>query len=238
MRLAFLAAAWQGRVLIRLESSVPPESLLLLVGGSFSPGLALHLRRLSMFPAVLAVILLLGVWRANSVSGPIPLLGSQVLAAQDEAKVVLEGQISGDPEFSGRRVEFTLDLSTADLGSGPVPAEISAAVYANPPDDLIALRSSPYFDYGDQVSLAGTLRRPEPFGGFDYPAYLAGQGITGIMMAESATVTGEKGGWREWPYALPGRLSESIEATIPYPQSALGQALLLGRGGGLPPEMV
>ena len=33
-------------------------------------------------------------------------------------------------------------------------------------------------------------------------------------------------------------MSESIEDTIPYPQSALGQALLLGRRGNLPPEMV
>ena len=150
----------------------------------------------------------------------------------------LEGRISGDPEFSGRRVEFTLDLSAADLGFGSVPAENKVLVYADPPDDLVARRSPPYFDYGDQVSVTGTLRRPEPFGGFDYPAYLARQGITGIMSADSATVTEEKGGWREWPYALRGRLSESIEASIPYPQSALGQALLLGRRGDLPPEMV
>ena len=238
MRLAFLAAAWLGGVLIGLESLMSLAPLLLLIGGSFPLGLALYLRRLSVFPAVLAVILLLGVWRADSVSGPLPLLGPEVLTSQDAAKVRLEGRISGDPEFSGRRVEFTLDLSAADLGFGSVPAENKVLVYADPPDDLVARRSPPYFDYGDQVSVTGTLRRPEPFGGFDYPAYLARQGITGIMSADSATVTEEKGGWREWPYALRGRLSESIEASIPYPQSALGQALLLGRRGDLPPEMV
>ena len=53
-----------------------------------------------------------------------------MLAAQDEAKVVLEGRISGDPEFSGRRVELTSDLLAANLGSGSVPAEISVLVYA------------------------------------------------------------------------------------------------------------
>lgn len=233
MRLAFLAAAWLGGVLIGLESSMPLAPLFLLIGGSFSFGLALCLRRLSVFPAVLAVILLLGVWRADSVSGPLPLLTSQ-----EAAKIVLTGRIISDPEFSGRRVEFTLDLSAVDLGAGPVPAENRVLVYANPSDDLVARRSPPYFDYGDQLSITGTLRRPEPFGGFDYPAYLAGQGIIGIMLADSATVTGEKGGWREWPYALRGRLSESIEATIPFPQSALGKALLLGQRGGLPPEMV
>ena len=110
--------------------------------------------------------------------------------------------------------------------------------YARPSDDLVARRSPPYFDYGDLVTVSGTLRRPEPFGGFDYPAYLAAQGIAGIMSADSAEIAGESGGWRKWPYSLRGRLSESIEDTIPYPQSALGQALLLGLRGDLPPEMV
>ena len=219
--------------MIGLESLVPPVPLLLLMGGSFSLGLALYLGRLAVFPAVLAVILLLGVWRADSVSVPLPLLTSQ-----DAAKVGLEGRINDDPELSGRRVEFTLEVSAADLGSGPVPVENRVLVYADPPDDLVARRTPPYFDYGDQVSVAGALRRPEPIGDFDYPAYLASQGITEIMLTDSAIVTGAKGGWREWPYAMRGRLSESIEATIPYPQSALGQALLLGRRGDLPPEMV
>lgn len=233
MRLAFLAAAWLGGVLIGLEIQMPPAPLLLLLGGSISMGLALGLRRLSVFPAVLAVMLLLGAWRADS--GSAPLLP---LASQGTAKVAVEGRISGDPEFSGGRVKFTLDLSAADLGSGLVPVANRILVYAHPPDDLVARRSPPYFEYGDLVNITGALRRPEPFGGFDYPAYLASQGMTGIMLADSATVTGATGGWREWPYALRGRLSESIEATIPYPQSALGQALLLGLRGDLPPEMV
>lgn len=88
------------------------------------------------------------------------------------------------------------------------------------------------------VTVTGTLRRPEPFGGFDYPAYLASQGISGIVSTDHSVVVGESGSWREWPYSLRGRLSESIEDTIPYPESALGQALLLGLRGDLPPEMV
>ena len=233
-----MAAAWLGGVLIGLETRTPPAPLFLLLGGSVSMGLALYLRRLPVFPAVLGVLLILGVWRADSVSDPLPLPASQGLTTQGAAKVVLEGRISGDPEFSGKRVEFTLDLSAIDFGAGVVAAENRVLVYADPPDDLVARRDPPYFDYGDLVTIAGTLRRPEPFGGFDYPAYLASQGITGIVSADSSAVTGETGGWREWPYSVRGRLSESIEDTIPYPQSALGQALLLGLRGGLPPEMV
>jgi len=232
MKLAFVAAAWLGGVLIGPETRTTLVPVLLLLCGSVSMGLALHLSRLPVFPAVLALLLVLGIWRADSVSDPGP------LPAHQGTEVTLEGRISGDPEFAGSRVKFTLDLSTADSGSGPVPAENRVLVYAVPPDELVARRSPPYFDYGDLVSATGALRRPEPFGGFDYPAYLANQGITGIVSANTATVTGETGGWREWPYAVRGRLSESIQDTMPYPQSALGQALLLGLPGDLPPEMV
>jgi len=233
MRLAFLAAAWLGGVLIGLEIQMPLAPLLLLLGASISMGLALRLRRLSVFPAVQAVMLVRGAWRADSVSGPL-----LPLASKGAATVAVEGRISSDPELSGRRVKSTVDLSGADFGSGLVPLDNRILVYAEPPDDLVARRSPPYFEYGDLVNVSCTLRQPEPFGGFDYPAYLASQGITGIMLADSATVTGARSDWRRWPYALRGRLSESIEDTIPYPQSALGQALLLGRRGNLPPEMV
>ena len=233
MKLAFLAAAWLAGILIGLEFSTPPVALLLLIGGSFSLGLALHLRRWPVFPAVLLVILLLGVWRADAVSGPLPRLTNQ-----GTADVALEGRISSDPESSGRRIGFALEVTTADMGSGPVAAESRVLVWADPSKDLVSRRSPPYFGYGDLVSLSGTLNRPEPFAGFDYPAYLASQGMTGIVFADEAIVTGNAGGWRELPYALRGRLSDSIEATMPYPQSALGKALLLGQRGDLPPEMV
>jgi competence protein ComEC len=225
MKLAFMVAAWLIGVLIGLETKTPLTPLLLLLGGSITLGLALRLRGLPVFPAVLALLLVLGAWRAD-VAPNLSLVGTA------DSRVTLEGRISSDPEVAGNRVEFTLDLESDDSPEGRV------LVYARPSDDLVARRSPPYFDYGDLVTVTGTLRRPEPFGGFDYPAYLAAQGIAGIMSADSAAVIGESGGWRKWPYSLRGRLSESIEDTIPYPQSALGQALLLGLSGDLPTEMV
>ena len=220
-----MVAAWLIGVLIGLETSTPLAPLLLLLGGSITFGLALRLRGLPVFTVVLALLLVLGAWRAD-------VAPSLNLAGPSDTNVTLGGRISSDPEFSGSRVEFTLDLTANDA------QESRLLVYARPSDHLVARRFPPYFDYGDLVTVSGTLRRPEPFGGFDYPAYLAAQGVAGIMSADSAEVAGESGGWRKWPYSLRGRLSESIEDTIPYPQSALGQALLLGLRGDLPPEMV
>jgi competence protein ComEC len=231
MKLAFIVAAWLIGVLIGLETKTPLAPLLLLLGGCVTFGMALRLRGLPVFPAVLALLLVLGAWRAD-VAPNLSLVGTA------DGKVTLGGRISSDPEVAGRRVEFTLDLDSDGPLAGQASPEVSVLVYARPSDDLATRRSPPYFDYGDLVTVTGPLSRPEPFGGFDYPAYLAVQGIAGIMFADSAAVIGESGGWRKWPYSLRGQLSESIKDTIPYPQSALGQALLLGLRGDLPPEMV
>ena len=238
MKLAFLVAAWLAGVLIGLETSAPLLPLLLLMGGSVTFGLALRLRSLPVFPALLALLLVLGVWRGDSVFGPVPVLTAPSLAGQSGAEITLAGRIGSDPEFSGSRVRFELEVRAVKAGSEGVSLDGRILVFAIPPDDLVARRSPPYFDFGDIITVTGTLRTPEPFGGFDYPAYLAGQGITEIMSAETAEVVGGSGGWRKWPYAIRGRLSESIEDTIPYPQSALGQALLLGLKADLPPGMV
>ena len=232
-----MVAAWLLGVLVGLETHTPLAALLLLLGAAVTSGLAMRLRQLPVFPAVLALFLLLGVWRGDSVASPPSPFGALPLAGQTGAEVTLEGQISGDPEFSGGRVRFPLDLEEVITDSGTAPLEGRILVYARPSEDLVGRRSPPYFDYGDLVTATGKLNHPEPFGGFDYPAYLAGQGITGIMNATATNVTGTAGVWRELPYSLRGQLSESIQDTIPYPQSALGQALLLGLKSDLPPEM-
>lgn len=97
MKLAFLVAAWLAGVLIGLETSAPLLPLLLLMGGSVTFGLALRLRSLPVFPALLALLLVLGVWRGDSVFGPVPVLTAPSLAGQSGAKMTLAGRIGSDP---------------------------------------------------------------------------------------------------------------------------------------------
>ncbi len=65
MKLAFMVAAWLIGVLIGLETSTPLAPLLLLLGGSITFGLALRLRGFPVFTVVLALLLVLGAWRAD-----------------------------------------------------------------------------------------------------------------------------------------------------------------------------
>lgn len=90
------------------------------------------------------------------------------------------------------------------------------------------------------MRLEGELERPSPVADFDYPSYLANQGISGILWSREAVLVSRGTGsrWRGWIFDLRRKLSESIEASLSPPQSALAQALLLGQRGQLPDGLV
>ncbi len=195
---------------------------------------ALRMARLSAFPAVLAAALLLGVARGEA-SQP----GLGVAAALDGREIIATGQITDDPEHTATRVRFELLVFEIRLDDDIREVNERWLVYARPPDELVARRETPYFRYGDVLTVTGTPQEPRPIDGFDYPAYLAAQGITATMFAREAQVTGEgRARWRAALYAARGRLADSIERVMPYPESALGQALLLGKRESLPTELV
>jgi hypothetical protein len=140
MKLAFLVAAWLIGVLVGLEASMPLAPLLLLLGGSVTFGLALRLRSLPVFPAVLALLLVLGVWRGDSVSSPVPVLATASLAGQSEAEITLRGRITSDPEFSGSRVQFEMEVRAVKVGLEEMSLDGRILVFVRPPDSLVARR--------------------------------------------------------------------------------------------------
>ncbi len=239
MTLALLVAAWLGGVLLGLETDVRLAAIFLLLGASTCLGLALYVARWPVFPAILAALLLLGVWRTET---------SQVelhpLTTQYEQLVSVEGTVADDPEASRQRTRFELDVTAIDRGDGAEPVEGRLLVYAEPSAELASRRGPPYFQYGDTLSATGVLQRPWPIDGpdnqgFDYPEFLAAEGITGVLFPTEVNIQDEGGGgWRREVYSVRSRLSESLDDALPHPQSALGQALLLGQRGGLPPDLV
>ena len=234
MRLGLLAAAWLGGILLGLTSGLETDTALLLAGGAALAAVALRLAGLTAFPAVLAVILLLAVARAEaSQSEP------GTAAALGGREITAIGRIADDPESTATQVRFDLLVTEIRVDGDTKKANERWLVYARPPAGLIAKRDAPYFRYGDIMTVAGTPQDPQPIDGFDYPAYLAAQGITATMFAREAQVVGQGGArWRALIYAARGRLADSIERVMPYPESALGQALLLGKRESLPTELV
>ena len=100
--------------------------------------------------------------------------------------------------------------------------------------------SIPSIAYGDELHLEGGIDAPEPFSGFDYPQHLASQGIGSVM--GDARVTGVEQGvggasLLRWLHQVRGGAAESLVETLPEPQAALTQALLLELRGGVLPDV-
>ena len=228
-----LSAAWLAGVLLGLSSGLATAALL-LAGAAGLVAVGLRLARLPAFPALLAAVLLLGLaWaEASQAAGSAP----DALAGREVAAV---GRIADDPESTATRVRFELQVSQVLLNGESRDVSERWLVYANPPDDVVARREAPFFRYGDAVTVRGMPQEPQPIDGFDYPAYLAAQGITATLFAQETQVTGEGGTrWRAALYTARRRLADSIERAMPFPESAVATAMLLGKRETLAPELV
>ena len=185
-----------------------------------------------MFGALLLVVLFAGICRVEmhqSTGTPGVALGEPVVAT---------GAIVDDPESRALLVRFELEVTGVEADGEPRAVGARWLVYARPTDNLVEQRDVPYFRYGDQVIVRGVPQEPEPVEGFDYPAYLASHGITATMFAEDVQLTGEGGArWRKEIFALRNRLADSIDGSMPYPESALAAAMLLGKRESLPEEL-
>ena len=89
-------------------------------------------------------------------------------------------------------------------------------------------------------SLREPLQAPPDFEGFDYPAFLARQGIDSVMSFPHATLLGEAQGnpAYQWLYAARRAIARSLSQVVAEPQAALGMALLLGIREDLPEDLV
>ena len=143
-----------------------------------------------------------------------------------------------DPEATRRQAKFLLAVEAIDVGGGLEPLDGRVLVYADPPESLLTWRD-PFFRFGDDLLVEGTLERPKLFGGFDYPAYLENQGIFGILRFREVALVkeGSPGNWRSKLFDLRRKLSSNIEKALPEPQSAVGRAMLLGYRGQIPSDL-
>ena len=237
MKIGLLAAAWLAGVLLGFAIDIGPLPALLLAGAAGLLVPLLRLLRCPVFGGLLLVVLFLGLSRVEHHQ---PENSPGVRAAEP---VIARGTIADDPETTSLLVRFELHVTGLEYEAAKAegvsqPTDNRWLIYARPRGDLVEQRNAPYFRYGDRVIVRGVPEEPEPIDGFDYPAYLASHGITATMFAQDARVTGEGGAsWRRAIFALRGSLADSIDRSMPYPESALAAAVLLGKRESLPQEL-
>ena len=235
MTLVALAAAWIAGLLVGLEMDVYLPSLVFFSLAAIILAVIFRSRGFSPWLPLLVLVLLMGLLRVEVSDGSDPLKPSDGLRP-----ITVRGSIIRDPELSGPGVEFVMSVDAVDRGDGWEEGGGKVLVLARPPVDLVQTRETPYFRYGDRLELLGRLKEPPALGDFDYPAYLAAQGIHSTMaFPQSVRMIDERGGNPALGliYDLRRKVSRGIDRALPEPQASLAQALLLGLRGRLPEDI-
>lgn len=235
-----IAAAFVGGTLagFGFAADVPLAALALFAASALLGALLLAMLRLPALPAIAALAAILGAARVV-ISGADAIPPS--LASPYPQEVI--GAVASDVRDLGGYSRFRLRIERARPLNGDewIDANPDALIQitARPSAELAQQRQPPYFRYSDRLQIAGRVQTPPMLSDFDYAAYLARQGVGGVMYAQRVDIVDEGGGsplYRRL-YALRHRLAASAAALIPQPEAALAQAMLLGVRHNIPPEL-
>ena len=174
MTLLSLAVAFVLGVLVSLQVDIPTPVVLVWLGASALAGAAAAGLRWRLSLALLPLVLVLGMVRVELFeSGPYSALASY----HGRPGLKVEGTIAGDPGAAGPATRFRLDVDRVSAGEDMEAVSGAVQVTAFETSDLVRQREPPYYRYGDRLRLTGTLEPPPDLEDFDFPAYLASQGI-------------------------------------------------------------
>lgn len=81
---------------------------------------------------------------------------------------------------------------------------------------------------GDQVRLRGRLTRPQPFDGFDYPSFLAKDGVFAVMYRAEASVTGQSNSVTRALAGLRFSFQANLARAVDEPAGGFLLGILLG----------
>ncbi|TMB72196.1 MAG: DUF4131 domain-containing protein [Chloroflexi bacterium] len=217
--LAVVLTAWCAGIMAAVLLS--PLMPWLVLGAALTAFVALVNQRLALVASLCFAAALMGAARgatSPTVELPPGLLG-QVVA--------VSGSVDDDPvdRRGARRLTVRLDhmlTSAGDIASG---LRIVASVYGATPAH-----------YGDLVLLSGELQAPPRFDQFDYRAFLAEQGIAGIMpSARLVRVTSHPGDpLHTMLFGLRHAVINAVDRALPEPQAALLLGVVFGYRAALP----
>ncbi|HTI28842.1 MAG TPA: ComEC/Rec2 family competence protein [Methylomirabilota bacterium] len=178
--------------------------------------------------AALGIGLLLGTWRGTALalpSGP-----DSVAALIDRGDVQLAGTVLDDPRPRGSSQQVVLDSLIVRLRGEARPVRGRL---------LVTLPRAIGLAAGRQVVLKAAVEAAAAFDGFDYPAYLARQGIGGLVRARAARVLdgAPRAGAAEMTAAARRWLLGGLNEMVPEPEAALGAGILLGVRSSIAPEV-
>ena len=214
----------------------PISALLLITSGTLLVGLFLRRIGRPALPAVLALFVLIGCLRTAVMTDA----RAELARFHSTSPIQVEGLVLDDAGPAGAAMRFPVRIEHVRTKDGWVKVEGTALVTAGRGVEVGERRDPPPIRYGDRLRLEGPLTAPPHLDDFDYPAYLARQGIGSVMSFPSVSILDEGDGGRLLSVLFTVRrsLHASLSMTTPEPEASLGQALLLGMRNTIPDEVL
>ncbi len=152
---------------------------------------------------------------------------SEIAHFNDGVAVAIRGIVYKDPEPSGKTLHLYIRLT--EKSNGWEWYEISGNVLAFVPE---------YADYryGDMLELEGKPETPPEFEDFDYRGFLANQQIYTTMLHPKIEVIERDRGSKLLSalYSLRRNIAASLSRSLPEPQAALANGIILGARSTIP----
>lgn len=161
------------------------------------------------------IFLFLGVWRYQAVENEI----EKSKLANVKSEVTLTGTISREPVSGMETSRFVLKTEDGKV--------------------LITTDSYPRYHYGNVLQVMGKLDMPEEeINGFNYKDYLKKDGIVAQMSWPKIKLLGSRiNPILSVLFSAKDKMKESINQTLPSPQSGLMEALLFGDEVNIPDSL-
>ncbi|MCE9541546.1 ComEC family competence protein [Candidatus Kaiserbacteria bacterium] len=175
--------------------------------------------------AVACTMFSLGVTRMEMAAR----IGDPVLSARIGSPVVLNGIVTEEPDARETSVRVTVDVAELRASSTiPVRARV-----------LVVAPAHTEVRYGDVVQVKGALELPESFDTtagrlFDYPSYLAKDGVLYTVSFAKITKTGESLSWRNGSVVKAAAIRmkyvflDGLGAALPEPEAGLAGGITVG----------
>lgn len=153
-----------------------------------------------------------------------------ISSLNDKGEVVFEGKIIFEPEITPKNIRYIIGVRKIRTGDAWQEARGRVLVFG----DLYSR-----YQYGDELRIRGKIKTPENFNGFDYPGYLAKDGIYSLShYPQMELVDSSKGNFLySRILRVKGRIEESLAKNFSPPQSEILSAVLLGDKRNLGEEL-
>ena len=225
MPLIYLSCAWVAGIFLGSNFELP---LVLILTGLIPLPLFFFFRQQRKIIILIGICLVALFGGASYFQSTLPAVDENCLQFYNDLETVkIKGIVNTDPEVRDRVTH--LRLSATKIEVDEEWQEVSGTA-------LLFVPRYPTYDYGDVLQVTGELETPPKLDDFDYPQYLARQGIYSTMLYPEIEILETGKGFKplEWIYSLRNRLSRIMVEVLPEPQASLAQGIILGIRGTIP----